>query len=84
MFCLDGTGSPLRCDGIANINIFVNFALSMYHVVFVFTFLFMFCSCATTRLLPLLKQLGNCALGMYDFVSMVSSFDQFIFIFLFL
>jgi len=72
MFCLDSTSSSLRCDGIANINIFVNCALGMYHAIFVFTFLFMFCSCTTTRLLPLLKRLGNCALGMYDFVSLVS------------
>ncbi len=47
MFYLDSTASRLRCDAIANINIFVNCALGIYHVVFMVTLLFMFCSFAT-------------------------------------
>jgi len=47
MFYVDSTTSPLRCDAIANIDIFVNCALGIYHVVLMVTLLFMFCSCAT-------------------------------------
>jgi hypothetical protein len=54
MFYLDSTGSPLRCGAIANINIFVNCAFGIYHVVFMVTLLFMFCSCATA----LIKAIG--------------------------